>query len=213
MPRSNRRSFSLERKIGSRSPKKRVLVVCEGEKTEPIYLRLVKLNTNNAVVVELELLDEKATSPKQIVERACLEQAKARKLARQTKDPNASIDEIWCAFDVDDHPMIKEAHQQADANGINLAISNPSIELWFLLHFENQTGYLHRDDALHKLKTYIKGYDKSFESIDVLRDRLRFANTRARKLDEKHRGDETSFPDNNPSSGMWRLIESLAAHY
>jgi hypothetical protein len=212
MPKSKRGGSKLKRTVGSRSPKKRVVVVCEGLKTEPNYLRLVNASTSSALV-ELLVVDEKATSPKQIVERACFEKNNAAKLARRTKDPNAAIDEIWCAFDVDQHPLLKEARQQAESNGIHLAISNPSIELWFLLHFENQTAHIHRDDALHKVKTYMKDYDKTLQSLDALNDKLTDANERARKLDEKHEGDGTNFPENNPSSGMWRLVESLGAKY
>lgn len=212
MGKGNRGGAVLKRKIGNRSPKKRVVVICEGSKTEPMYLNLVNATTREALV-ELVIVDEPATAPKQLVERACRERSSAAGLAKRTKDPNAKIDEIWCAFDVDEHPLLKEARQQANDNEINIAISNPCIEAWFLLHFVDQRAHIHRDDARRLLEAEIPGYDKRLKSLDDLAGRYKDARGRAQKLAEKHDGDGTEFPHNNPSSDMWRLIDSLGAEY
>lgn len=209
----NRRGGSrLERKVATRTPKKRIVVVCEGEKTEPMYLKLINTRSE-AALVELLVVDEAATSPKQLVERACTEKKDAEKLFRQTKDPNVRIDEMWCAFDVDQHLMIKEARQQAEANNVRLAISNPCIELWFLIHFTDQRGFIHRRDARRKLQRYIPEYDKRLTSLNYLEDKFEDARNRAKALDAKHSGDDTKFPDNNPSSDIWKLVESMQAEY
>jgi hypothetical protein len=50
-------------------------------------------------------------------------------------EEEAEIDEFWCVFDVEwprNHPGLLEAVQQAQANGIYLAISNPCFELWLM---------------------------------------------------------------------------------
>jgi hypothetical protein len=210
--RRSRGSARLERKVATRAPKKRVVVVCEGEKTEPMYLKLVNARSESALI-ELVVVDEPSTAPKQLVERACREKKAAEKQARRTKDPNTNIDELWCAFDVDEHPLIREACQQADDNGIHLAISNPCIELWLLLHFADQQGYIHRDDARRQLQQRIKDYDKRLTTLDDFEGKFEDARDRAKKLEAKHIGDETSFPENNPSSGMWRLVEAMQAEY
>jgi hypothetical protein len=36
---------------------------------------------------------------------------------------------VWCVFDIDEHPVIPEAKDQAPANRIELTISNPYFEL------------------------------------------------------------------------------------
>lgn len=202
----------LNRQVGTRDPKKRVVVVCEGEKTEPMYLNLVNARSD-AALIELVVVDETSTTPKQLVERACREKKAAERQGRQTKDPNTKIDELWCAFDVDEHPLIKEARQQAEANNIHLAVSNPCIEIWLLLHFKNQQGYIHRHDAKRELQNYIADYDKRLTNLDDLEESFEIARERAKKLDAKHEGDGTKFPDNNPSSGMWKLVESMSAQY
>jgi hypothetical protein len=50
-------------------------------------------------------------------------------------------DEVWCVFDVDEHPKLAEARDQANANGIQLAVSNPCFELWLLLHFQEHRAH------------------------------------------------------------------------
>lgn len=49
-------------------------------------------------------------------------------------------DSIWCVFDRDDNSneVLLRAKQSATKEGYRLAYSNPSFELWFLLHFSNQ---------------------------------------------------------------------------
>lgn len=205
-------SLPLRRSVGTRSPKKRVVVVCEGAKTEPSYLTLISPRTKDSLV-ELEIVPESATTPKQLVETACFRLRGAEKIRRRTRDPNDSIDEIWCAFDVDEHPRLHEACQQARDNGVKLAISNPSIELWFLLHFVDQTANIHRKDALRNLRNYIGDYDKKFTDLDSLLGKYRDAKDRARRLAQKHMGDGTNFPADNPSSGMWELVDSLGVIY
>ncbi len=49
-------------------------------------------------------------------------------------------DSIWCVFDRDDNSneVLLRAKQSAQKEGYHLAYSNPSFELWLLLHFINQ---------------------------------------------------------------------------
>lgn len=203
---------SLQRKVGRRTPKKRVLVVSEGEKTEPQYLKLINHRTRKSLV-ELVLIDEPATSPKKLVERACQELKNSKREVRKTGDPNAGIDEIWCVFDVDDHLYLKEAKQQAEVNGVLVTISNPSFEIWFLLHFEDCSAYIHRDAVTRRLRDYIPAYDKHVRNLDALEGKYDSAKSRAQFLAAKHCGDRTEFPDDNPSTNIWELIESIEARY
>lgn len=212
MATNRRRGPRLTRRVGTRYPKKRVVVVCEGSKTEPDYLRLIDRASDTALV-ELEIIDESATSPKQLVERCCRLLREAKRVARRTRDPNAKIDEIWCVFDVDQHLMLVEAAEQARANDVRLAISNPCIELWFLLHFRNQTANIDRHAARRALSEHLPRYDKRIGSVDNLSGRYEVARDRARALGRKHEGDGTVFPHDNPSTGVWALVDSLGAGY
>lgn len=200
------------RSVGTKSPRKRILVVAEGSKTEPDYLGLLQ-PLCQAALIELEVVEQPATHPRGIVQHAVSIRNRMRKDYRRTKDPNALIDEIWCMFDVDEHAFLHEARQQAVDNQIGLAISNPSFELWLLLHFESQSAFLTRKEASRGLARYIPGYCKTIDSLDVLEGRFDSARKRARALDKKHEGDGTSYPGDNPSSGVWRLIDSIGGGY
>lgn len=102
-----------------------------------------------------------------------------------------------------------EAIQKAEDNGIYLAISNPCIELWFILHFEDQTAYISRHKAQSRSAEHL-GCKKSLsrEAADLLYNLFEDARQRAWDLDIKHEGDGSP-PMSNPSSGVWELIESI----
>ncbi len=112
-------------------------------------------------------------------------------------------------FDIDAHPNVREAIQKAEDNGIHLAISNPCIELWFILHFEDQTSYISRHKAQSKSAELLRcEKNLSREAMDLLYSLFEDASQRARELDVKHKGDGSP-PRSNPSSSVWKLIESI----
>lgn len=198
--------------VGQKSAKRRILVVAEGKNTEPQYLSLLQSRCA-AALIDLVVVDERSTDPKSLVDRACREKDEARRKARRSKDPNEEIDEVWCVYDVDQHPFHAESRDRAVTKGIHLAISNPSFELWLLLHFQDQSAYIEREKVLEKVRTFIPGYDKRLSSIESIEGRYKLARDRAMRLEKKHEGDNTRFPENNPSSDVWRLIDSLSAAY
>jgi hypothetical protein len=69
-------------------------------------------------------------------------------------------DHVWCVFDVDEHPHIPDAKQQARDNGIELAISNPCFELWLLLHFQDQRSCIDRSALHHECVKHLPEYEK-----------------------------------------------------
>ena len=112
-------------------------------------------------------------------------------------------------FDRDEHPNFARAVDLANRNGINLAISNPCIELWFILHFERRTAYLERQVAQHCAEELL-GCSKVLtdSALIALAERYDRARERAIRLDEKHAGDGSP-PASNPSSSVWRLIDLI----
>jgi RloB-like protein len=78
----------------------------------------------------------------------------ARDEAKRLRDDSAAYDEVWCLFDGNEHPHEDEARNQAQDNGIYLAVSCPSVELWVLLHSQERRGHITTKEALslcHKL--------------------------------------------------------------
>jgi hypothetical protein len=214
MANSRRRTSSAPttRRIGRREPKRLIVVVCEGERTEPTYLKAVERHSPSSVL-RFDIVDDAGSAPKKLVEEACRVRRTAIQAQKRTGDPNEAVDQVWCVFDVDDHHLITEACEQARANGVLLAISNPAIELWFLLHFQDQSAFLDRHRALRLLKTHLPEYDKRLENLAPLLDRFADASARARMLAARHKANATEFPHNNPSSDVHLLIEALGATY
>jgi hypothetical protein len=198
-----RRRDDLRRRPASREPRRRILVVCEGEVTEPKYFRGLRRKHNPALEIEI---DEQHGTPKTLVARAARRKKEAAREATRQRDAFLAYDEVWCVFDVDDHPLLADAKQQARDNGISLAISNPCFELWALLHFCDQTAAQPRQRIRQLLKAYIPDYDKELPA-PTLMPHLAKAMARARHLE--HLAELAGEPGKNPSTGVHLLIERI----
>ena len=191
----------LRRKQPTRNAKPRVLIVCEGKVTEPSYLNALNQLWGTKVVLEF---DYKYSAPKKIVEVAA-EVKKAAKRKRR-EDPNEDYSAIWCVFDQDDHLLVREALQQASANYIPVAYSNPNFELWLLLHFQSQTAPLTRQEAARCCAQHMPGYDKIPDTMALL-PLLEAALLRASEL--KNRQEERGVPRESPWTEVHELVAAI----
>jgi RloB-like protein len=196
---------SLRRRRARFQPRPRFLIVCEGTVTEPCYFRAARHVERG--LIELEI--EPGSTPKTIVERAVKLKKQADRDAKRRADDNLKYDEIWCVFDVDDHRLISEAKEQAKANGVQVAVSNPCFELWALLHFQDQRKHIERSKVQRLCATHIPGYKKEL-SYEFLRSKYSDALQRAEDLEKWHESRSTS--GENPSTTVHKLIERIRAH-
>src|SRR5262249_29843778 len=123
-------------------------------------------------------------------------------------DEDAEIDEFWCVFDVEwprNHPGLDDAVKQANSNGIKLAVSNPCFEVWLILHFRDQAAWLDNNEA-RRLRRQLDGSSDKGLQPEMYMPLTVEAGRRAARLDKRHVQDGTSFPHDNPSSGMHHLI-------
>ncbi|MCY3926433.1 MAG: RloB family protein [bacterium] len=185
----------------SHAAARKLHVFTEGEKTEVQYLGRWSQSHRERVLV---VFGHFHGSPRRLVE-------EARKQKREDRRRDQLADEYWCVFDIDEHRRVPEAIDMAQANQIRLAVSNPCIELWFLLHFEDQNAYIDRSAAQSESKRRLQcGKNLSSEALARLEARFEDARRRAQNLDRKHELDGSP-PRTNPSSNIWELVERIRA--
>jgi hypothetical protein len=182
-----------------------LLVVCEGKVTEPSYIEGFERMARNATVA-VKIHGEHG-DPRKLVEIAKRERDSAKARAEKEEDENLAYDEVWCAFDRDQHERFEDACQMARDNQLELAVSNPCVELWLLLHFRENPGAQHRDHVRKMLKKFLPDYDKHFDFARAA-GRVVEAATRARRLDLE--AERLGEPFRNPTTGFYRLTDSIA---
>ncbi|MDP4501554.1 RloB family protein [Nonomuraea turcica] len=197
----------LDRVVGRREPKKRVLIVCEGEVTEVEYFKGIRdyfrslpVDIRNCKVVGL------GRDPAKLVAYALSERDKKDREARAQRDANIAYDEVWCVVDVNEHKTLAQALITARRGHVNLAVSLPCFELWILYHFEDCVTACDHVRVGRKLRNHIKDYDKHlgrdfpFANHEVARER-------ARRADPEH--CEPNRKGRNPSTNAWLVVEVI----
>ena len=170
MPRDNhpreRRARALQRKMGKRPPYDRVLIVCEGSRTEPLYFNEIRIQ-NCVPPVHISVMHSQyGTQPIQVVE-----------FAHDKFMETRAFEWVFAVFDRDDHDTYNAAMQMAQSlagalrNDENKKVrfiavpSVPCFELWLLLHFADIQAYFHRDEIIARLRERIPGYSKGAKGI------------------------------------------------
>ena len=109
--------------------------------------------------------------------------------------------------------QIREAETLARKNKINLIISNPCFELWYICHFTSAPkNYSGSKPLLDDMDRYICGYSKVREGIYVLlKDRTDYAVKTAGNLEKKalSKGYKYLSADFAPATDMFRIFSLL----
>ena len=199
----------LERRKSRRAPYDRVLIVCEGSKTEPNYLQelidYLKLNSAN-----VEVDGNCGSSPISVVQHA-----KSRYAEEKRK--NDAYDRVFCVIDKDTHPSYAQAMDEISRslprNVFSSINSVPCFEYWLLLHFIYSTrsyrgagGRSACSRLIDDLRGYIAGYSKGdrglFKTLIGQTDQAVAYSMRA--LDAAARTGT-----DNPTTLMHELVEYL----
>ena len=194
---------SVKRRSSHRSPKARVLVVCEGASTEPLYFKAMRDRLRLSTLV---VRAAKGVDPRTLVNMASKEAQKEKRTGEQ-------FDAVYCVFDLDSHPQFKDASKTALDRGLKLARSWPCFEFWLLLHFGyvrgsyESTGSASRCDAcirdLRKhLPNYSKGGKTTFDDLWHLLDD-------AIENSQKVAADVVATGESNPSTEVHELAVFL----
>ncbi|MDG6224564.1 MAG: RloB family protein [Candidatus Thermoplasmatota archaeon] len=180
-----------------------VLVVCEGLKTERIYLKGLNERYGRVHILPVH---SGSTDVRSMVRFAV---GKRREYQFREGDGN----ETWCVFDVDekDDDELLQWIPYAERNGVMVALSNPSFELWYLLHFDYRPGPTDRYKVLEDLKRSIPDYEKSGCYNHILYPLTMNAIDNSKRLNKEHSriGVDLNSKKANPSTQVFKLIEAV----
>lgn len=183
------------------------LVVCEGQETEPNYVRAFPVATDVRVTVRGE-----GRSTLGLVDVAL-------QVADEAAEDGRPYDEVWVVYDQDDFGA--ERFNAADLalahhpERWRAAWSNSCFELWFLLHFQFVDSSLHRHELQAKLKERLGSYRKNdprmYDRLLSLQDdAIRNADRLARRQGVDPYG-QTPPAEADPCTLVYRLVQALNA--
>lgn len=206
---------NLKREKGKINEKPTILIVCEGENTEPSYFRQFKLSS-----ATIRPIGE-GYNTISLVKRA-LELSKEK-----------PYDQVWCVFDADPKPSnpnhaknFNDAIKLANRKGFGVAYSNQAFEYWLILHFiDHQGGGMNRIDYNNKINEFLKPFGIAYEGdkskivsedfFDLLngidektgKERKRLAIIRAKAI--YNRLDHVNPAKEESSTTVFKLIEEI----
>ena len=199
----------LARRKAKRRSYDKVLIVCEGEKTEPFYFKELRIHYDLASA-NIEVFGAKGTDPASIF-------GFARRRFAAEKKKGDSYDRVYCVFDKDKHQNFLttvESIRIANPEGVYFAITSvPCFEFWLLLHFCYTTSPYHSvpgksacDQVISDLERYLPGYEKGCRNLfSELFTQVEVAKKRATKVCVQAREAQTE----NPSTRVHELVEYL----
>lgn len=205
--------FPRERSIDTREIAIRFLIVSEDTKSSTDYFK--------ALIKEVQAAcsgSEVVGISKDSVVEGCgmstsrlLQEAKSIKSRRQI-----SFDRCWLVFDKDDFSDFNRAIKEATDAGFDVAWSNESFELWYLLHFRYQNTAIPRDKCTTALESEIQKckpsfkYDKGSSTMHSIL--AEYGNReQAIKNAERLRNNyqDTDYSRHNPCTHVDRLIREI----
>ena len=189
------------RPVGTRDPRPRVLVVCEGQKTEPSYFKAFPMTSATVHVVGL------GANTLSVVDHTVRE----RDAAAANSNP---FEHVWCVVDRDSFPKahVNEAVERCGRESIGAAWSNEAFELWYLLHFAYCDAATSRDTYAARLGKFLeRPYKKNLPDIyEQLHRRMDTALRNAANLAAFQAGKPPA--DANPMTTVHELVELLRKH-
>lgn len=192
-----------------RTPAPRVLLVCEGEQTEPKYFR--ELIRAWGLSPQVQIGSHHGSSPDKVV-------AQAEYLQEVARLEGDAFDEVYCVFDRDAHERFPDAVARLKMlnQPFRGVVSVPCFEFWLLLHFRYTDKPFARkgnksvgDTVVSDLKTKegFAKYDKGMEGVfGLLEPKLSAALKHAKTL-AANPVDRSEHP--NPSTQIHELIARL----
>lgn len=210
------KSAELTRSKPTRASYDKVLIVCEGSKTEPLYFQEL-VDHYEIHSANVKISGNCGSDPLSVVNHGI-------ELYRLEKQSESGLfDRVYCVFDRDAHPTYDPALNKLaglQPHGVFFAANTvPSFEYWLLLHFTYTTapysavgGKSSGAAVLAELKNYWHEYTKASAGIfsfllHLRNDELGYAKANARRALLEAENSHTD----NPSTVVHELVEYLQA--
>ena len=200
------------RNTRTRPVKRTLLIVGEGQKTEPNYFRELRRESIVSEHFTVTVKKGHGRSPEAVAEEAI-------KHKLQAENRGEDYDEVWCVLDVEGsgaRESLELATTETRRNGIRLCLSNPCFEVWLLAHFVRESrshnGY---DSVERRLNSHWRGfcgqvYRKGDEQIYARISHLtEIAIQNAKQVRETDHCDVANTADANSSTEVYRLVSYL----
>ena len=196
-----------------------ILIVTEGEKSEPKYFQHFRTRQNN---VEVRVVPNSKNGCKTDYLNLI---RKASRICKEDDLTPKSGDSVWIITDGDVNYQAKDAVKKknealawartiAEKEAYSLLISNPCFELWYLLHLRYTTAHLQDYGAVKKAleQAGIKDYEKHSDLYEQLVSETSEAIKRAKCLETHQVENGFVLPlgiDANPFTEVYKLVEKL----
>lgn len=142
-----------------------VLIVCEGEKTEPQYFDIVTKHRRVHTLTKIEIFGNKGQHKRLIDEAVVTQQQLSKTLGIELDEI-----EVWAVCDKDEMAIsIDELIEYAASHNVQLAFSDPKFEVFFLQHFKRSaTNHVGKqlDNLVHK-ELQKKGVKSGYSKKDL----------------------------------------------
>lgn len=187
----------------TRPRKRRILIVGEGRETEFNYFLSVRQSVKDNYTITVK---KPRSSDAVSVVQAAIDEVK------QSEVP---YEKVWCVVDVDNkESKIEEARQRIRKSKvkIELCLSNPCFEVWFLAHFDrtdrpfNGCNPLKSEMSRHWKPIFGQEYREN--TVGVF-ERLAGKLPTAMENTKSFLSDEECALDKNSSTEVYRIMESL----
>lgn len=200
------RRISKDRVRKLRIPKNKIIIAVEGKnKTEKTYFSNFDDGKKR---YSISFAKGNYTDPVNLVKMLIIE---IKKLGLDLENN----DEAYCIFDTDidiqKNILINDAINLAKENNIKVITSNPSIEIWFLLHFEYTTSRMNNKELIKRLRKYYPNYDKNINIFKDINQNVKEAIKNAKKLEEYqiNNNREIKSVEANPNTEIYKVVEKL----
>lgn len=171
-----------------------VLLICEGQRTEPGYFKALK----NIFRIRSYALEFSAP-------------ADPNSIAAEALEKREIYDHVWAVFDCDRHPGIEQVKNRCRQAGVKVAFSNPCFELWLILHVQDMDRVLNHNQVqalCRKLLPYPKDKKKVLDFHWLLTEYpVKVAEKRAHIQLQRRMTDRN--PEGNPSTSVGELTKFL----